>query len=255
MSYRPNRILWLIVIAAAAVVAFLPGCDEPKPAVVAPEPPSQPEQLSRVSAAVQQIRTDNAQNPDGPAKDAVDLQAQIASAGLPKPKPVHAAESAEVSALVFAGKYEAAVKRAATAEIELARLTDQTAKERSAGEQRLREIIADAERRIAAAQADAEKEAYLRVVSVFAVLGGAVSLAGLVCLITGWSRIGALLIPLGIILGGSGLLWGKPWFTYSIGGAVLLGGIALGIRWAVSVYEQRRGAAPIPSAAGATPGG
>lgn len=247
---------WLacvLILVAAYVLAFLPGCDEPRPAVVAPEPPSQPEQMSRVSAAVHQLRQDNAQNPPGPAKDAVDLQAQVAQSGLAKARPEHAAEAAELSALVFAGKLTEAVKRATTAEIELARLADAVQRERDEGAQRLRDIIAEAERKVAEAQAEAERQAYLLVVSVFAVIGGAVVVAGLICLLTGWRRIGALGIPVGIIIGGSGLLWGKPWFTYSIGAAVLLTGIAIGIRWAVSLYERKP--APIPSAVGATPGG
>jgi hypothetical protein len=240
-------------LSAFSLCVLLAGCNEPAPAVVAAVPPSQPEQLSRVSAAVGQLRKDNAQNPPGPAQQAVEIQAKIAESGLPKAQPEHAADAAETSALVFAGKLEAAVTRATTAEIELTRLADAVERERADGAQRLRDVLADAERRIAAAQAAANKEAYLRVVSVFAVIGGAVALAGLVCLITGWSRIGALGIPAGIILGGSGLLWGKPWFIYTIGAFVLLSGIALGIRWAVSIYERK--AAPAISAVGATPGG
>lgn len=245
-------------------LTILVGCKEqdPPPPVVVAESPAQTETLSKVSAAVGQIRKDNQQNADGPAKQAVDLQARIAQSGLGEPTEADAKESAETSALVFAGEIAKAESRATRAEVEAGNLRKQWQADQAASKERIDQIIADYERRIAAAQAEADRKAYLMVVSVFAVIGGAITLVGIGCAVTGWSRIGIMCIPGGIIIGGSGLLWGKVWFLFTIGGGVLLCAVAAGIYWAVRVYEGRRPVitpAPEPgattSAQGATPGG
>jgi len=58
--------------------------------------------------------------------------------------------------------------------------------------------------------------------------------------VTGWSRIGLSLVPAGVALGSSGLLWGKPWFLYTVGGSLALCCVAVGILWAVNVSRQRK---------------
>jgi hypothetical protein len=234
------------LVTALAFVAFaLTGCEEPAPTVVvAPEPAAQAEQLSKVRAAVDQAKTDNAANPDGHAKQAVDLQLTVAQSGLPVAQPEHKAAPAELSALVFAGKLDEALTRAATAETNLAALKRDADKQREQAAEEMRRVIADFNARLAAAAATAEREAYLRVVSVFAIIGGAITLIGIACAVTGWSRIGVLCIPAGIAIGGSGLLWGKPWFLWTIGGGVILCAVAAGIWWAVRHYESRNASKP-----------
>lgn len=221
----------------AAVLALSACKTELPPPLVVAAPPAQAKTLSQVSAAVGQLREDNQKNPDGPAKQAVDLQARIAQAGLAKPTEADARNAAETSALVFAGKLAAAEARAAKAEGALAQLRQEWQAEQAAAKSRIDQLIADYEARLAAAQAAAERAAYVRVVSIFAIIGGAVTLIGIGCAVTGWSRIGILCIPSGIIIGGSGLLWGKPWFIWTVGGGVLLCAIAGGIFWAVRVLE------------------
>lgn len=239
------------VLLLSAVCLLLTACDDTGSPVVAAAPPAQTDQLSIARAAVDQLKRDNAQNPEGPARQAVDLQAGVAQAALPAAKPEHADGAAELSALVFAGKLDEALKRAVTAEQSAARFQAAAQAEREAGAARLREVIAQAERDVRAARAAAEREAYLRVVSVFALIGAAITIGGIVCAVTGWSRIGVLGIPAGILVGGSGLLWGRPWFLWTIGGALILGAIAGGIFWAVRVHEARARTTPAASAASA----
>lgn len=242
MITTPRPRLGIVLFSAAlafCVTLSLTGCDEETRTVVAPEPPSQPANLSKVSAAVGQLKKDNASNPDGPAKTAVDLQAGIALSGLDKAKPEDVLKAAEVSALVFAGRIEEATKRATAAEIELGQLRETVKIERDQAKADMVKIIDDAEDRVRNAEAKANKEAYLRVVTAFALLGGIITLAGIACAVTGWSRIGVLGIPAGILIGGSGLLWGKPWFLITVGIGVILVSIAGGIRWAVSVHDAR----------------
>lgn len=244
---------WLCI---AAAIWLLGGCKEDalRTPVMAPTPPSETVQLAQVSAAVSQARKDNGKNPEGPPRQAVDLQLSVAQAGLPPTGAKEAASAAETSALVFAGKIEEATKRATTAELALADLRAQAARERAEGEARLKAFIAEAEQRVRAANAQAEHEAYLRVVSIFGIIGGAVVLLGIGCAVTGWSRIGVLGIPAGILIGGSGLLWGQPWFLWTVGGGVVLCAVAAGIFWAVRVYEARHpiklSAAPAPAGPG-----
>jgi hypothetical protein len=227
-------------ICALSLALALSGCEQDDSApVIAPQPASQTAQLSGARAAVDQLRRDNAKNPDGPAKQAVDLQAGVAQAALPEAKPADAAKAAELSALVFAGRLEEALKRAMVAESEAAQLRAQSQAELAASEARISQIIAEARAQVSAAQAKAQRSALLLVVGIFAVIGGAITLAGIVCAVTGWSRIGILGIPAGILIGGSGLLWGRPWFVYSVGAGVLLTAVAFGIFWAVKVHDAR----------------
>jgi hypothetical protein len=234
-----------------ALLCHLVGCDDkaqPRPVVV-PTPPSETQQLSRVSAAVSQARADNAQNPEGLPKQAVDLQLSVAQAGLPVAAAVDKTEAKDTSALVFAGKLEAALQRAVKAEQGLVTLRGQVEKERQEGTARLNEVIADAERKVREAEERARREAYVRVVSIFAIIGGAITIIGIICAVSGWHRIGVVGIPAGILIGGSGLLWGQVWFTITVGAGVLLCAIGGGIFWAVRAFESRSssaGAPPIP---------
>lgn len=240
------------LLYSVLLAGLLAGCETPTPPpVVLAEPPAQAKTLSQVAAAVQQLRTDNAQNPDGPAKQAVDLQARVAQSGLDAPTEADVANAAETSELVFAGRIADAEARAAKAEVALGALRKEWAQEQAAAQARIQKLIDDYESRLAVAHAEADKEAYLRVVTAFAIFGLVVSGFGIFCAVTGWSRIGVLCIPAGILLGGSGLLWGKPWFLYTVGGALLLLAVAAGIRWAVSLYE--RPAAPVPPASAPAP--
>jgi len=245
----------LKAVSLISLCLLLVGCkkESPLPPVVVATAPSQDETLSKVSAAVGQLRKDNEQNPEGPAKQAVELQGRIAASGLPGAKPTDAADAAETSALVFAGQLEKAIKRATLAEITLDQLKERSAKEQAESKKRLDDYIAEAERRVQAANDEAQHKAYLLVVGAFAVIGGAITVGGVVCAVTGWSRIGVLAIPAGILIGGSGLLWGKPWFLWTVGSGVILSAIAMGIYWAVTIYERK--GAPTNSAAGVTPGG
>ena len=231
----------LLTAFSLLFIALTSGCDEQDPRIlVSPEPPTQAAQLSKVRAAVDQAKEDNTQNPDGPAKAAVDLQLGVAQSGLPESKVEDRAEPAELSALVFAGKLDEALTRSITAERALASLKDQARLDREAAAEQLRQVITKAETRVREAEAKAEREAYLAVVKVFAVIGGACVIVGLGLVVwTTYKRIGAMLIVAGPVIGGSGLLWGKPWFYLTVGIAVLIAGIASGIWWAIGVYEKR----------------
>lgn len=225
----------------AILALFLVGCeaDYQTPPVIA-QAPSQPAQLSGVRAAVDQARTDNVRNPDGPAKQAVDLHLATAQAGLPEAARADKDKSAEVSALVFAGKLEEATKRAAVIEVQLEQLKAAVLKEREQAAETLRATLAEAEARVRDAKAKAGREAYLRVVSTFATLGSAILLVGIgMVVLTTFKRLGVALIIAGPVIGGSGLLWGQKWFLITMGVGVALVGLAGGIWWAVSVYETR----------------
>jgi hypothetical protein len=218
--------------AFLAGIAFLfSGCDEEKINVTA-ESASQVDQLSRVRASVDRIRADNKLNPDGPAKQSVELHASVAQAGLPEAKPDDAENAAKISSLVFAGKIEEATTRAVKAESEVARLLELADAERQQSAEKIRAVIAEAEMRV-------KQEAYLAVVKVFSVIGGTVLLAGIgMCVLSTWKRLGAALIVAGPVIGGSGLLWGQRWFMLTMGIGVLLAGVALGIWWGISAYEK-----------------
>lgn len=103
----------------------------------------------------------------------------------------------------------------------------------------LQDRIDQLERDLAEAKADGQRAAFLGVVRVFAVIGAGLTLAGV--LIAVWStykRAGIMLAAAGPVVGGSGLLWGKPWFTLSIGVGILLVGVTLGIRYVFSVLDS-----------------
>jgi hypothetical protein len=87
----------------------------------------------------------------------------------------------------------------------------------------------------------AEKDAYLWVVKVFAAIGAACFVAGLAMFIwTTYKHAGIICMVAGPVIGGSGLLWGKPWFTLTIGiGAVLIG-LAIGIKHVWAVIDARK---------------
>lgn len=101
--------------------------------------------------------------------------------------------------------------------------------------------IDDLREQLRKAKDDAQRAAFLGVVRVFAVLGGALTLAGvLVFLWSTYKRAGILLAVAGPVVGGSGLLWGKPWFVLMVGTGVILVGVAVGIRYAWAVLDADR---------------
>ena len=94
----------------------------------------------------------------------------------------------------------------------------------------------------------AEKDAYLWVVKVFAAIGAACFVAGLAMFIwTTYKHAGIICMVAGPVIGGSGLLWGKPWFTLTIGiGAVLIG-FAIGIKHVWAILDKRKEQAVKPN--------
>lgn len=239
-----SKPLWFTFIG---VTLFgLLGCETDRTPVVAPEAPSLGAAQSKAAAAVAAAQLANSHNPEGLPKEATDRELTVAAAALPAPEPADLTEANERVMLVLAGRLEDAAKRYAAAESEAARLRQQIERERAESEARIKQILADSERRVKAAQEQAEREAYLRVVTVFAGIGGIIAVGGLALALTGWNRMGVLGIPAGILIGGSGLLWGKPWFLWTVGGGVILTCVAIGIWWAVSVYERRLAAVSTP---------
>lgn len=89
---------------------------------------------------------------------------------------------------------------------------------------KLQDRIDQLERDLAAAKDDANRQAYLGVVRTFAAVGAVISAIGVGLLL--WStykRAGWLVLAAGPLVGGSGLLWGKPWFYIPLGvGALCL---------------------------------
>lgn len=75
-----------------------------------------------------------------------------------------------------------------------------------------------------AAKSDAERAAYLGVVRTFACIGAIISAVGVGLLLwSTYNRAGWLVLAAGPLVGGSGLLWGKPWFYVPLGvGALCL---------------------------------
>lgn len=231
----------LLPVILALLLLLLAGCESQTAAPqVTAESPTRTKQLSKVAAAVGQAQEDLQGISPSPHKDAVEIQLGVAQAGLPQPSADDRREAKEISELAIRGELDVAKKRARDLEAELSDLREKADREAQEAKARIEKIIADYEAKLKQAKADADREAYLRVVSVFAIIGGIVSLIGIACAVTGWSRVGILCIPAGILIGGSGLLWGKPWFIWTMGGAVILCAVAGGIWWAVSIYEQRK---------------
>lgn len=89
---------------------------------------------------------------------------------------------------------------------------------------KLQDRIDQLERDLTAAKDDANRQAYLGVVRTFAAVGAVISAIGVGLLL--WStykRAGWLVLAAGPLVGGSGLLWGKPWFYIPLGvGALCL---------------------------------
>lgn len=84
--------------------------------------------------------------------------------------------------------------------------------------------IDDLREQLRKAKDDAQRAAFLGVVRTFAAIGAVISAVGVGLLL--WStykRAGWLILASGPLIGGSGLLWGKPWFYVPLGvGALCL---------------------------------
>jgi len=174
------------------------------------------------------------------AREAVNLQLQAARVGLPLSEPVDAQRAALLSEAAHSGDEVKAQAAFVEARSRIAKLTSEHAKEREARALDLQRTISDFNAELKAAQQEANRQAQLRITTLFALLGAVVSGIGLVSAVTGWSRVGISLVPAGVALGGSGLLWGKPWFLYLVGGSLALCCIAVGILWAVQVSRSKK---------------
>jgi len=208
--------------------------------LVAPESEAARARDSAISAHVAQAAEDNAKNAPSLARQAVDLQLRAARVALPLSEPADAQQAAALSAAAYSGDETRAQAAFAQARARIAKLTAEHTREREQRALDLQRTISNFNAELAAAQAEANRQAQLRITQLFALLGAGVSIVGVISAVTGWSRIGLSLVPAGVALGGSGLLWGKPWFLYTVGGALALCCVAVGILWAVSVSRQRR---------------
>jgi len=207
--------------------------------LVAPESEAARARESAISAHVAQAIDDNSQAPESLPKQAVAAHLNAASHALPTPSPEDFSKAAALSAAIYSGDDAKAQAATFEARARVAKLTSEHAREREARALDLQRTISDFNAELKAAQAEANRQAQLRITTTFAMLGAGVVILGVVSAVTGWSRVGVSLIPAGVALGGSGLLWGRPWFLYSVGGALALCCVAVGIAWAVSVSRQR----------------
>jgi len=239
------RLLFLaLALTLCGALLALTGCAH-APALraprvlVAPESEAARARESAISAHVAQAAEDNQLNAPSLARQAVDLQLRAAGVGLPLPELGDAQRAAALSAAAHSGDEGKAHGALAAAHSRMAALTTQHARERELRALELQRTISDFNAELNAAQAEANRQAQLRITTLFALLGGGVTLLGVVSAVTGWSRVGVSLIPAGVALGGSGLLWGRPWFLYTVGGSLALCCVAVGILWAVQVSRKR----------------
>jgi len=207
--------------------------------LVAPESEAARARESAISAHLSQAAEDNALNAPSLAREAVNLQLQAARVGLPLSELADAQRAALLSEAAHSGDATKAHAASVEARARIAKLATEHAREREARALDLQRTISDFNADLKAAQAEANRQAQLRITTTFAMLGAGVVILGVVSAVTGWSRVGVSLIPAGVALGGSGLLWGRPWFLYLVGGALALCCVAVGIAWAVSVSRQR----------------
>ena len=163
-----------------------------------------------------------------------DAAGQIAKANETNPNPESRATIAEQVRRIMTALQGASWK---AVEVTVAKLVEErNAAQADAG--RLNDRIATLERDLEKAKSDAQRAAFLGVVRVFAVIGGALTLGGvLIALWSTYKRAGIILACAGPVIGGSGLLWGKWWFTLSVGAGVLLVGAAVGIRYVFGVLD------------------
>jgi len=208
--------------------------------LVAPESEAARARESAVSAHVQQALDDNSNAPESLPKQAVAAHLTAASHALPSPTPEDFQKAAALSEAVYSGDAARAQTAGVEARARIAKLTAEHAREREARALDLQRTISNFNAELKAAQHEANRQAQLRITQLFALLGAVVSGLGLVSAVTGWSRVGLSLIPAGVALGGSGLLWGKPWFLYTVGGSLALCCVAVGILWAVQVSRNRK---------------
>jgi len=212
----------------------------PPTVLVAPESEAARARESAISAHVQQALDDNSQAPESLPKQAVAAHLTAASHALPSPTPEDFQNAAALSEAVYSGDAPRAQTAGMEARARIAKLTAEHAREREARALDLQRTISSFNAELKAAQHEANRQAQLRITQLFAILGAVVSGIGLVSAVTGWSRVGLSLIPAGVALGGSGLLWGKPWFLYTVGGSLALCCVAVGILWAVQVSRSKK---------------
>jgi hypothetical protein len=237
----PSRTRGIKTRHALRLVAVLlfAGCVHKPAPIVTPEPPAQTATLSIVAAAVAQAAKDNAAATDSPTRQALTLLLRIAASGLPIPTAPDLARMADLSALVFAGKQPEAETKAAEIERELAALRAQIAKEREASAAQLRQILADADARIKAAEDAGTRKAFLILVTAASITGGLISLGGaLMAWMTTYKILGGCFILIGPMVAGAALLWGKPWFYIPAGLGFLLLGLAFGIKLVWSILDR-----------------
>ena len=219
----------------AAVLLLLTACTH-RPPLVTPQTPGETATLSTVSAAVAEAAKINAAAPESPTRQILTLLLRVAATGLPLPSAADLARMADLSALVFVGKHAEAETKAADIERELAALRAQIAKEREASAEQLRQILAEADARVKAAEDAGARKAFLIMVTFAAATGAIISIAGaLMAWMTTYKLAGFAFILVGPCVPGCALLFGKPWFYVPFGLGILLLGLALGIKlvWAM----------------------
>jgi hypothetical protein len=233
------------LLASFAFLALASGCGSVR-TVVAPTVPSEAPTMSRVAAAIGQAAIDNALNPPGHPREAVALHLRVAAAGMPAPFAKDLDAAASLSALVYAGKMDEALRRAAVAESEVAKLRGQVDVERAASAAKLAAEIA----RIRS-EADAKTR---RLISFIFFGGSALSVAAGVLMLTvlsGVPIVGPKLIAgafiLAAILSATGIAILKamdhPWIVWTglaVAAAVL---IALGVLAYANNWHAKKTAA------------
>jgi|GEM_PF-1040635 len=233
-----SAVLWLCTGCASGLAG---GRGSRAPTVlVAPESEAARAKESALAAHVAQATLDNSQSPESLPKQAVAAHLTLASHALPSPTPEDFTKAAALSEAVYSGDAARAQAASVEARARIAKLTAEHAREREARSLELQRTISDFNAELKAAQAEANRQAQLRLTQLFGLLGAVVSGIGLVSAVTGWSRVGLSLVPAGVALGGSGLLWGRPWFLYLVGGSLALCCVAVGILWAVQVSRSRK---------------
>lgn len=198
----------LLTAVAAALLALtlfqLPGCQttarreiientDPSPMLA-----GQKGKDETIGDAAGQIATANKENPNPRSRETIAVQVERIMAALKSAS----WKAVETTVTKLVEERNAAQADAAKKQDEIDRLT----------------------RELEAAKSDAQRAAYLGVVKIFASIGALISALGVgILLWSTYKRAGWLVLAAGPLVGGSGLLWGKPWFYVPLGvGALCL---------------------------------
>lgn len=200
------------------------------------------DQASKAAASVAAARTANQQNPDSPAKSAVEGELSVAASNLPLPKEADAKEADARVALALTGEIAKAQLAWAKARAD----ADVLAKKVDDLERKVAEEQAKAAAEIARIKREADERQAGFVVRVCAGVGAAVLLGSIaLAAFLIWSgtanpkSLGACAIGVVSAIGCFALtqFLAHPWIPYAVGGLILLLGVIAFVMWLKSHFE------------------